>query len=80
MALPAPQRPPEGEPVGGTITFAPEGYARLEALAAKKGISVPEMVFEALSLMQWFDAALEDGESILVRHAPRPWEVVKARR
>jgi len=79
MALPASQHRPEDE-IGGEVRWTPEAHAALEALAVARGISVPDMVSEAIDLMLWFDEVLADGGSVVTRPKRGPWEIVRARR
>lgn len=58
----------------------PRHTAPWRALAAARGVSVPEIVKDAMDLMLWFDGVLAGGGSIVVRSARGPQEIVRARR
>lgn len=75
MALPASHRDEES---GGEVRFDPEAYSALESLAVARGVSVPEMVKDAMDLMLWFDEVLADGGSVVARPARGPQEIVRA--
>ncbi len=81
MAAPVEQHRADNEQeIGGVVSFTPDGYAQLEQLAAARGQTVEDFMSDAIALIQWFDATVAHGGSIIARPAHAPMSIIRAPR
>ena len=73
----APEAPPSSRRVN--VNFSEDAYRSLEELAARRGVTVSDLVREAINLEKWVDDTTRGGGRILVERDGQIREVVMLR-
>jgi hypothetical protein len=62
-----------------TVVFSEEAYRRMEDHARRRALGVPNLIVEAIALLEWFDERKDKGETILVKRGRKLERVVSVR-